>query len=723
MIDPEIPTQRDGEIDRIRELVDRASLPPLLPKSVTIEETGNGVRVSVVARARGPIDGTTRFDIHWVADCDPSTTTGIDRIVGASIVVDNIPNPAKEDALGEKTVSDGKYRNGWFFITAVNAVGERSGPSQPQEVGEAVHDRSVPDPVQHFTGSESGEQHNGMTFSACSFAYNAPNPLGGFHGLQLVAKDYPTIGEYTALDEEEFNGLGGGRAAFKKQLQVCRRPGLGTVTATAGSPTVTFGGSENALIQVQAGDFIEILGVRGEIQSVDSATQVTLTANWGGQTVAGFASYVFLGKVRFYARSVSAGGGYEEDLTKLPYVDLVLDGELSAPNAPTLVVESAGNIIRAFVTLPPGTEIAEAVLFRGTGAGVAFASCDPIKTWPADQIRPTATLDYEDTDFSAYEKENGQTFTYYAVAKNVRGEPSAPSAAAQASCRLNTTKDGDNPVGKLGLKNLLYNGFIAGTAGNAVRANDVSQDAYMFSDAANLPGVPYNAVYAPGIAQANGTGRFIGHTRWEMGDAGTGAALPVVVFQNGTEVRFSPAGAGKFWAMYQGIEAWDQNTGTARANKIKRGGIFVLSAYFRAAGGPAPNGEMRFFIEQYNNGGAKLGNAKRRYRDNTDALLWSSADYTISCADLGLDWQRFYAVFQGDTTLALTRQFHVNIAWADGTQGNVDCCQVMLNEGEEVGVFTADMDTSYIGWPMNPANPPTGIGDGLGLRNGKYIEP
>ena len=704
------------DFERIREIVDRGGMPPLLPKSVIIDDTGNGVRVQITARGRGPIDGTVRFDVHYVADCDDSTTNGLARIVGASTVVDNIPNPIKEDALGETLVSDGKYRDGWFFITAVNAAGDRSEPSQPRQVGAAVHDRSVPTDVQHFRGSESGEQHNGMTFSACAFSYQAPNPLAGFDSLQLVAIDYPTRGEVTALDPEEYRGLGGGAASFKKLLQVCRRPGLGTVTATNGVATVTFGGSENALIQAQAGDYLEVLGVRAQIKSVDSATQVTLgvpggaAANWSGLSVAAFAFYTFLGNVRFYARSVSAGGGYDEDLTGLPYVDLVLDGNLSAPNAPTLAVEAAGGLIRASVTLPAGTEIAEAILYRGTGAAVAFASCTPIKTWPSDQINPTATLQYEDTDFSAYEKENAQVFTYYAVAVNVRGEKSLPSAAAQATCRLNTGKEGDTPFGKLGLKNLLYNGFIGGTSGIQVAAGGAagaSQDVY-FDVSGGTPGIAYNA----SSPQANGTGRWQGHTRW---DASVG-----VTFNLGTEVLMPFPGAGNFATVWQEIGAWDNPL--TRFRKIKRAGVYVLSAYFRIASG-TPNGEIRFFLEQHNDAVVpKLGNAYRRYRDSADVLQWSNADYTFSASLLTAEWQRFWAVYRTDSTLANSRQIHVNLAWAEGTTGSIAITQAMLNEGEEVGVFTADMGDTWIAWPQGSGDPPNGVGDGDGTRVGRYIE-
>jgi hypothetical protein len=704
-----------------------AFLPPLLPLDVKIEDTGNGIRVTIIGRGRDaadtPLSGTVRYDIHYVADCDPETTGGISAALGRSTVIDAIDEPGKANMPGEKLISDAKYQNGWFLVTGVNAQGERSEPSVPRQMGIGIMDKRVPPNVDHFEVSENGEVHDGVAFSVLDIAYRAPNPLAGFNELQPLLQDYPKRGDLTAMPSKEYSGLPGGSASFKMVLQAARRPGTGTVTATNGVAVVTFGGAENALVQAQAGDELEILGVRGTILTVDSALQVTLTANWTGENVVALSSYLFLGKIRVYGRSVSAGGGYETDLTKVPYVDVVLDAELSTPNAPTLAVEAAGGLIRASVTIGAATGIDHVILYRGTGSGVAFASCSPLYTWPPEEVKPTATLQWSDTKFTTYEMENGQTFTYYAVVVNVRGQRSSPSAAAQASCRLNSGKEGDAPVGRLGLKNLLYNGFIGGTAGNSVLANDASQD-YWFDVTVGVrePGVPFNA----SVAQSYGFGAFRGHTRWESGDGATGAAGARPKFQNGTEVHFDAPGSGKGWFLWQEVEAWESAAvampALARYRKIKRAGVYVLSAYIAALGGTAPDGYMRFFIEQHNNG-TQLGNANRRYRLADDSLAWTTADYEISAALLTTEWQRFYAVFQMRTDLTPVKQLHVNIAWFNGTVGNVKVTQAMLNEGEEVGVFTADMGDPNIGWPVNPGDPPSGRGDGEGKRDGRWLEP
>lgn len=710
------------ELARVRERVDRLLLPPRLPKNVTIEDTGNGVRVQIIGRERGPTDGTVRFDVRYVAECDPSDSTKLAAAVGRSTIVGLIPNPAKNDAFAQTTVSDGQYRSGWFFITAANLLDEISGPSAPVRIGDAVHDRAVPPPVEHLQMSESGEPHDGMTWSAVDIAYRAPNPLRGFNAIEPIVKDYPTRGEWTSFGRKEFNGLAGGSASVKLLLQPARRPGLGTVTASTASAVVTFGGSENALIQVQPGDYLEILGVRAQIKSVDTALQVTLgtpggaSANWPGEDVAAFAAYLFIGKVRIYVRSLSAGLGYEEDFSVIPYGDVVLDAEMSAPNAPTLAVENAGNLIRAAVTLTNDENLERVVLYRGTGAGVAFADCEPIKTWPPDDVKPSATLTYEDTDFTAYEKEQGQTFTYYAVAINKRGQRSAPSAAAQASCRLNSGREGSDPPGKLGLFNRLYNGFIAGTALNPVLASDTSQDTnFPVVAAVDVPGRPYGDP-AGNLA---GIGRYIGHTRWSGTDGGTGAGGSIF-FDQETEVRISAPGTGKAWYLFQEIEAWNSALG-AKAKRLKKDGLCCWSVYLARAA-TATDGIVGIYIEVYNNG-AFVGIVPRRYRDSaSDELVWAtgvSAYIEVAGANLLQDWVRYYGVFKLDSSLGTVKQFRFNVARIGGVSGVVRVCQAMVNDGEEVGVFTANMDLDG-SWPT-PGDPAGGIGDGRGLRDGVEI--
>jgi len=715
----ELDVDRRG--DRVAE---RFAQPVLPPKDVRVVREGDVLHIVVRDRGRfvdaHGLSGADHYAIYWAEAVDESTTDGVDAGAARASHIGAVQRAWIEDKELTFDVTNARHQNGYFFIYGQNVLGDRSERYLfTGKQSNAVLDSTIPGDVAYLTISESGIDERGVVVSRIDWRFYRPYG-SSYNGVQWVLKDYPNLGDVTRyIVQDNAGGPEGGLATGFFTAMPARRVGIGTITIAGANVTVAGG---KLLTQAQAGDLIEILGVQATILSVTNNTTMTLTAAWTGQPMAGYAEWVVIGLVTVYANSISKAGTYK-DYTTAPSAATHFDAQLSPPLQPTLTATPGGNVIRLYGTIASGVALEKAVLFRGTGAAVAFADCVPIDTRTSEQIRAAGpTLVFEDSNFTTYERENGQIFSYYLQLMNARGQLSPVSVRVESSCRLDSGKDGNDPQGKLGLKNLLYNGYIGGTAGNQVLANDASQD-YWFDFVAGThePGRPFLAA----SGQAYGLGKFRGHTRWETGDGATGATLPAPKFQNGTEVHFSPPGLGKSWFLWQEIEAWDSNAGVmpalARFRKIKRAGVYVLSAYIAALGGTPPNGVVRFFIEQHNNG-TQLGNSERRYRDSSDTLLWTSGDYEISAAALSTEWQRFLAVFRMRTDLSPTRQLHVNLAWKDGTAGGIKMCQAMLNEGEDVGIFTADMGDTDTAWPVNPADPPNGRGDGDGKRIGRYTE-
>jgi hypothetical protein len=668
-------------------------LDPLLPKDFKIISTGNGVRVTVIGRSNtvpgATLSGSERYDIHWAAECDSSTRDGIAAGFGRSSVVGSVDEPGVEGMPAETMITDEKYLTGWYFLTGVNGAGMRSEPSQPRQITNGILDSRVPPPVDHFKVTESGEPHEGTVYSALAVSYRAPSPLNGFARLQLLLENYPNRGELTEWISKRYLGLGGGFASFKALVQTARRPGVGTVT-TDGTAVVTFGGGENLPLRCFPGDALEILGVRGIVDTVDSPTQLTLTAPWGGAEVTDFAEYVLIGRVRVYGRSVSAGGGYETDLSRVPWVDVLLDGELSPPNPPILTGQRGGNVIRLSATLPAGTGISHAVLYRGTGTAKLFEECLPIKTWPGDQISANATLQYEDHDFTTFERENLQVFTYFAVAVNVRGQQSDPSVPVEVACQLDSPADGSPTYpGRDQPKNLLWNGMMHSSSYRVVDDTDTDQD-----------------------TQMGGVAPPAGFFRWD--DESTGGNI--AHFQNDTEIILPWNAIGQYSGCVQRMDSWNSPNG-----HVPPGSIITVQFRARTSGG-APNGLLRVDMRQYNSSGTLVGFATVRKRLPDDTIDESATVLSIDPADLESDQRLYVGIFRPRTDLNC-HHLRLRIRYEDATgPANVLITRAMASVGEGLPLFTGEIvDPDIIfgppggGAPMPPGGFPDGDGSGKGV--------
>jgi len=250
-------------------------------------------------------------------------------------------------------------------------------------------------------------------------------------------------------------------------------------------------------------------------------------------------------------------------------------------------------------------------------------------------------------------------------------------------------------------KNYLYNAMLAGTAGNQVLANDVSQDANMSLDIQDriggadvnpLPGEPYGAA----SVQSNGVGRFRGYTRWESNDAGSGAT-GTVTHQNGDEIHFPAPGAGKVHFLYQEIGAWDEASG-AVFKKIAKGEVYTLSFYVNHTG-VTPNGEFTMYAEQYDNNTVK-GQAKRRFRDTNSSMVTDSSGLDIVPSEITATSTRYQAQFQFDTSLSPTRQIRINFGRTNGTVGVIAIRRPMVAVGEAAPQWTGDMGDPTISIPV-----------------------
>jgi len=705
---------------------------PRLPKAWSLKKTGRGIIASVeLDEERRHLDSTTEFRVRWAREVDMTTLDGVNAGFSRSIVVGQIAVANSAQCL----IADEEKQSGYFFLEAADAAGLVSDPTSPRFIpGE--FSGGVPGIVQRWRGTESGVQRDGTVWSLINFACEAPESLGAFWGVQPVFQDYPGLGEISFGEAKQYiGGGGGGSIQGEIILPVGRRTGLGTVTTTAASAVVTFGGAENCLARTKAGDYLEILGVIAQIKSVDSASQVTLgipagaSVNWPGQIVTALASYDFIAKVRIFARSLSQEQTGEVDLSMLPFFDVVLDGLASVPNSPTLSaaaqatskISTLGNVIRLFITPVKGVEIKCYYIYRAYGDGVPWPdlSYERIGTVQADHHNPTGLLPYDDTNFTSSEKELNQIFSYRATTVNMRDQQSSESNLVEVRCRIDSGADGSDPPAKMGLMNLIYNGYVSGDDTSSVLANNTAQDTNFITDATNLPGRPFGAA----SGQAYGTGSFRGHTRWESNDGGTGAAGSNPTFANGNEIHWGSApGAAKAWYVYEETEAWD-TTQTPAFVRLRKDGYITYAVLLARAAGDQPNGILGLYLDLYDNGTFR-GECPRRYRDPADDnLKWytgAAAHIDVSCADLLTDWQLFYGVFKLDSSLGTIRQLRFNLAWFNGTQGGVRACEVMCNHGEERGVFTGEIPVNS--WPV-PGNPPNAFGDGEGGRSGKFLLP
>lgn len=711
----------DGIADRI---ANRLAVPVQPPKEFRVERAGSGLRLVAIDRGkfisdRGGESGADRYLFFWAESVDATTPAGEAAGFARATKIGDVLRAFIEDKELTFELTDGKFQTGYFYCVGSNPIGDISEyVFSGLQTNEIVDDR-IPGNVTDQQVSESGELHNGTVVSAVAFQYDAPADES-FGGVLFVLEDYPNLGEVTEYYTDTYTGPRRGRSTGKFTALPCRRVGIGKAQLTNGSPNVTsFFSNTKFTRQFKPGDLIEVQGYQGIVQTVTDDITMTLTANWTGPTSLSFTEWFAIGQVTIYFVPLSKAGTHAP-YTQAKSVRTLFDAELSAPLSPSISAVDLGGGVRLYITglSFAGTALDAITVYRGKGSGLAFT--DPLIlelfTWPANKLALGPQLTYDDFDFNPYDKEQGTIFSYYGVCRNVRGMASAPSTRTEGSPRLISSQDSDPTLtGRVGLKQMLYNAMLAGTPTNTVAETDTSQDAALFTDASNLPGKPYG-----GGGAADGTGRYQGYTRWHSTKSGGAASL--ALHQNGNEVKLPAPGAGQVVYLYQEIGAWDD--GRAAFMKIAKNGIAVFSIYAKH-NGTVPNGKFHISLEQYDNNTVR-DYVPRRYRDTSNNLqlyAGAAANYEIPGSVLTSTWQRFYGVFVFDDSLGTTKQIRVTMDHVDSNNGgDLIVCKPMLNPGEDIGFWTADMGDQYVSEPGTGADPPSGIGDGDGRRIGRIPE-
>ncbi|GEM_PF-2265269 len=670
--------------DATSDLIVRSSSRPgiLPPKSFRVEKAQNGLRFYAADRGKqatedGRLSSSVRYRVRWAELVDTSDSDKIDAGFARSIIIGTIEGTGKEGIEASCFVIDPKYGSGYYYCTGVDSAGnEGTEYSTPQNATNQILDGAIPDDVTHPQISESGAVHDDVVFSELSISCVAPFSAS-FAGVQLFFVHYPTL---SAIQEGYFHpytSSPGGPIRFKVDYPVARRAGEGTLTITNGSAAVTGSGF---LTQARAGDLVEAFGVRGTIQSVNSDTSITLTANWSGKSLVASTEYAFIGLVDIYLVAVSKAGTHRFDWTNSPMKSVLMDGDLSAPNSPSIAATSQGNDVRIDLTPVIGTKIDHYVIYRGTGAGLAFSACSPLKTIAADTNNTTGLLQWIDSDFTLYEREQGQVFTYYATAVNTGNQESAPSAEVEAACRLDAPGDNGPLVPARELpKNLLWNGMLSGTG--SVSTADATQDNGM---GATVTG----AAFPPPV----------GFYRWNGSTTGVGSAPG---FQNTTEVVLAMTGAGAGVSnLEQQIDAWGHATASHR--RVPRGKMVCFQCKVRTSGGP-PNGILYMDILEMN-GGALVANSLLRQRLSDDTIDFSATQLSVNGSEIVTDPQIVFGIFQLGSDASVTNllcRIHYDVTNWNGV--NVFITEVMLALADTLTPYTPEhVDANVI------YNPPTG---------------
>lgn len=694
---------------------------PLLypPHDLLIQREGNAIRLAAIDRGRyissGRISSATKYAFYWASEADTSTRDKLDAAFRLAVLVDQVPRTYVErEAIYGTLLTDAKYGSGFFFCVGMDDAGNKSAYVVSARQNNEILSGAIPGPVTDLQISESGEPANETTLSVLAFTYVSPAENGdSFVGIQPVIDDYPAVGDRTQFTPllyggPPYQGAGGGIL----RIVPARRTGNGTISIAG---TAVTGVGSTFTLFAKADDQLEVFGIRRRIQSVNSDTSITLTAAWPtAPAVSGVAQYLAIGKCRVYALALAESLEHTYDETLWPFVDVDIDGDLSAPNAPaTLTLTPFGNGIRGQFVQVAGVGIKQYVVYRSTGTTdditTATEIIPPIKH---DQTTPNGgtVLQFEDTKFTVYEREQAEEFRYYIRTVNVRDEPSSTYVTATAACRLDSGQDGSDPPFKMGLKNLIYNGFFGGTNGNPILSNDTSQDAtFDVTVGTHEPGEPFGAA----SGQSYGTGKFRGYTRWESSDGGSGAGGSVF-FQDG-EARFSAPGAGKVWYLYEEIEAWDTAQGPAFV-KLEKDGTCCWGIML-ARDAAQTNGTVTIYLELYDDNTITSEALLRTRNATTDVLEYTAGHVDVAGSDLLTTWTWHYGVFKLDSSQGPVKQLRVNIAWFNGTQGIVRAAKAMLNAGEEMGVPTPDMGDTTVAYPV-PGDPPGGFEDGDGHRGG-----
>lgn len=715
----DVQVRPDLTEERIRDL-DTQSPPPRPPIQFVAEDTKSGVRITIVndGPLGGRLNGATRYDVYWAETVD--TTTAAGKTAGfarATCLAPPIPATNVDKTPSTGFYSDPKYAAGYFYVCGVDAAGRRSEPSEPARVVTGPIDYTIPGDVRHLRISESGKaSDSGTVFSELSVTCEAPTEnIGNFWGVQLYLKDYLSLGDIQEGYAQKWNGSGG--LNFAPLYPIPRRRSSVSVTATNGSANVT--AASGLLAVTKAGEQFELLGEKILINTVTD-TQITLASNWPKATVT-TSDYVIIGKPTIYAVSVSKAGTRRADIENAPSVTVLMDGELSTPNAPSGLTDSQlGEIVRLQWDAVVGSTIKEYRIYRADANDTGMDTAPPrpasttkfLDAVPQNQstgVTTGATLEFNDSKFTLYELETNAEKYWYVTTVNIRGDESAASETV-GTCRPTAIGgiDPSVPARNPG-KNLLYNGMLFGSDGGAVVATDASQDIFM--NPTGFPGRPYGSAGG----QANGTLELRGHTRWESTDGGTGAS-GTVTFENGDEIHMPAPGTGNIHYLYQEIGAWGETAGPTYG-KINKGDVITVSFYL-SHDGVQPNGFVYFYVQQYDDN-TNLGLALRRYRDSNSDIQTSASGMTIACSDLTATPTRYQASFQIDSSLTATEQIRINLAHEESTTGVVVARMAMVNQGDVAPRWTAEMGNTNIS-VAEPVTPISPIDDVVSDRDGDW---
>jgi hypothetical protein len=714
-----------GRDDRTNDfIVSSSAWPALPPKTFRIEKAQNGLRFLAADRGKvtpadGRLSGSVSYVVRWVQSLDITNNDSIIAARKRSIAVATIPASGIDGVEAAVFFSDPKFASGWFLCVGVDAAGaESDDASSPVQISNQILDDSVPPDISHPQASESSESHGDVTLSVLSCSVQLPSPLGSLDLVQPHYLNYPSFGVLSEGEGVRNNAPAGGTFQFQARNSLGRARGTGTITVTNGSTAVTGAGSLFTQ-QVNASGLIEVLGVQGTITTVNNDTSITLSAVWAGKTVTIDDFYLYP-LITIYFVPVSKGGTRRSDVTNAPSVSTLFDGNDSPPNAPTVSATTKGNVIVIYITPVVGTRISHYNVYRGTGQNVAFGSCAIIGTVKDDPTNLAVPITFEDHDFTVYQRENGQFFTYYVttVARATTPLESGHSILNNQNCRLNSGQDGDPTIpSRDGFKNVAFNGYLGGTGiltggvPNVVNgdATDPSQDAFN-----NNPAIAPQTVAGLG----GGASRLRAWTRWNYEQIGGATVYPTHV--NTNEVKLPFPGAGKGVGINQFIVGWSGVIGAQTDKKIQKGEYLTIQV--KVYCDSTPNGSLIIGVSQYNGGVSQW--ALLRTRQSNDTILESNASGPYSLAGSSLSGATSsalvmaYATYHLDSTFS-TDKIALTVRHTDSTAGNIFIKELMVNEGYELAPWTGDMgniDTSYptAGNGGGPAR------DGPGDREGHH---
>jgi hypothetical protein len=650
------------------------------PKDFKVTRQGAMLRLTVIDRGKfdGQMEpsGATQYQFFWAETVDTSTATKIDEGLARATKVADTQRTWIEDRAITVEINDPKYQNGYFYVLGVNVIGDRSRYLFSGQQSNVVLDETIPDDVTHFQASESGRDMNGTVVSAISFKYRAPVSRS-FAGVQWFLEHYPVHGMVTEFVSDRYFGAPGGWSQNDFFAESCRRKGVGTITLTNGSTAVS-GVGTTFLGMFFPGDAVEIFSdQQGIVQSVTDDTHMTLTVNWTG-TSTSTTDYTAIGLVNVYAVAYSKAGTHRDDFRSAPVVALLFDAELSAPIAPTLTGVPIGNGIRLAITPPPGTQLKHGLIYKGKGAGLAItdALMKTLNPIPPDVNNPFGIFQFDDVDFTTYEKENGQIYSYYATYVNKRGTEGPPTARLEVSPRLDSPGDnGSTQAAGAVTTNLLFDSFIYGTVGatvSAAGAAGLSQELYQ--------GVPPAGAYHWDAVTGGGT--LAGH-------------------QNSNQVILPAPGTGNWTQLKQRIDAWDNATTANR--RIDKGRNITLAYYSSSTSPTPPNGSLVVQLVMINAGGADIGYYQTKLRVSTDLFDYTEIvrgsagiyGHTFAGSLLTQNAQVLFVTFSPQTIPAAVDHLELRMThWDTNNGNNLLIERVMLNYGDQWGAWTPEMSTT-----------------------------